>query len=128
MISVNEEATVDNYILVKKISMNTYKNDEERADLLTLSTKEIVDKVKDNNGLGVDTLIGNIQKELRKIPRYAKKIEIDNLRKIIQYTYDEDTIAYQENILEFLEKLKNETLKKRKKHIEKDEKTLKSRY
>jgi hypothetical protein len=128
MISVNEEATVDNYILVKKISMNTYKNDEERADLLTLSTKEIVDKVKDNNGLGVDTLIVSIQKELRNIPRYAKKIEIDNLRKIIQYTYDEDTIAYQENILEFLEKLKNETLKKRKKHIEKDEKTLKSRY
>ena len=128
MIAANEEATVDNYILVKNLSLDTYKNDEERADLLTLSTKEMVQKVRDNNELDIDTLIASIQKELRNVPRYAKKIEIDDLKQIVQYSYDKDTISYQENILEFLEKLKSETLKRRKKHIESDEKLLDSRY
>ena len=128
VIAVNEEAKVDNYVLVKSISMDTYKNDEDRAHLLTVSTKEIVQKVRACNGLDIDRLIFNIQIELRNIPRYAKKIEVEKLRELLQFTYDEDTLHYQENILEFLEKLKAETLKKRKKHIEIDEETLESRY
>jgi UDP-N-acetyl-D-mannosaminuronate dehydrogenase len=128
IIAVNEEINEDNYILVKKLSMNTYKNDEHRAEVLTLSTKEVVEKLRESKDINIDSLITSIQKELRKIPRYAKKIEVDKLREFLQYTYDKDTLDYQENILEFLEKLKAETLEKRKKHIEIDEETLESRY
>ncbi|EHP30809.1 hypothetical protein SMGD1_2286 [Sulfurimonas gotlandica GD1] len=108
--------------------MEIYKNDEDRANLLMLSTKELVKKVQDNNGLDIDTLIAHIQKELKIIPRYAKKIDIESLKPIIELTHDRDTISYQENILEFLKTLKEETLHNKKSQIAKDEENLASKY
>lgn len=110
MIAANNEAKVESYILIKNIGLDLYKEDTDRANLLMLSTKELVKKVKDNNGLNIDALALNIQKELKIVPRYAHKIDIDSLRQLLQFTYDNDTLTYQENILEFLQKLKNETL------------------
>jgi hypothetical protein len=124
----NEEINEDNYLIVKKIGMDIYKNDDDRANLLMLSTKELVKKVQDNNGLDIDTLISHIQKELKIIPRYAKKIDIKSLQPIIDQTRDRDTISYQENILEFLKTLKEETLHNKKSQIAKDEENLESKY
>jgi len=124
----NEEINEDSYLVVKNIGMNIYKNDESRADLLMLSTKELVKKVQNNNGLDIDTLVSHIQKELKIIPRYAKKIDIDSLRPIIDLTRDRDTISYQENILEFLKSLKEETLHNKKTQIAKDEENLIAKY
>ena len=128
MIVSNEEINEDNYSIVKNIGMDIYKNDEDRANLLMLSTKELVKKVQDNNGLDIDTLISNIQKELKIIPRYAKKIDIESLQPIIDLTRDRDTISYQENIMEFLKTLKEETLHNKKYQIAKDEENLESKY
>ena len=110
VISADRDAKVENYIIVKNIALDIYDNDEDRANLLMLATKELVQKVRDNNGLYIDTLVTHIQKELIIIPRYAKKIDVDTLNEFLSLPYDEDTIAYQKNILEFLEKLKEETL------------------
>jgi hypothetical protein len=114
LIAANEEAPVENYVLIKNIGLDLYKDDADRANLLMLSTKELVKKVKENNGLDIDSLALNIQKELNIVPRYAKKIDINSLRKFLNYTYDNDTLAYQENILEFLQKIKDETLNQNK--------------
>jgi len=111
MIAANEESTVDSYVVVKTIGMDIYENDKDRANLLMLVTKEKVKKVYDNNGLDVDTLVAHIQKELKVIPRYAKKIDVETLKLLLPLTYDLDTLSYQENILEFLQDLKEETLK-----------------
>ena len=127
LIAANDKATVENYIIVKNIGMKVYKNDEERANLLMLSTKELVKKVDDNNGLNIDTLILHIQKELKIVPRYAKKIDIDSLQPILNLTHDEDTILYQKSILEFLINLKEETLNSKKTQIAKDEKSLETK-
>jgi hypothetical protein len=110
VIAANENVKVENYIIVKDIGLNIYNGDEERANLLMLTTKEMVRKVRDDNGLGLDGLVNSIQKELKIIPRYAKKIDIKALRPLLTQTHDEDTLSYQENILAFLEKLKEETL------------------
>ncbi|MDD2652347.1 MAG: hypothetical protein PHX44_04770 [Sulfurimonas sp.] len=128
LIAANKDAKVENYITVKKIGMEIYKNDEERANLLILSTKELVTKIKESNELSIDTLISNIQRELRQVPRYAKKIDIDSLKELVAYTHDRDCISYQENILEFLETLKEETLHEKKSQIEKDEANIESKY
>ncbi len=124
IIAADIKANVNSYIIVKDIGMKIYKNDEDRANLLMLSTKELVQKVKDNNGLDIDTLVASIQKELRIIPRFAKKIDIDSIRPIVKLSHDSDTIAYQENILEFLQVLKDETLHTRKAQIIQDEEKL----
>jgi hypothetical protein len=112
VIAANNQAKVENYIVVKEIGMSIYDGDEDRANLLVMSTKEMVQKVKDDNGLDLDTLVANIQKELKIIPRYARKIDTEALKPFLSLTYDEDTISYQENILSFLQTLKDDTLKK----------------
>lgn len=128
LIVSNEEVHDESYEVVKNIGMDIYNNDEDRANLLMLSTKELVKKVQDNNGLDIDTLVSHIQKELKIIPRYAKKIDIDSLLPIINLTRDSDTISYQENILEFLKNLKEETLHNKKTQIAKDEENLITKY
>ncbi|MDQ7061580.1 MAG: hypothetical protein Q9M43_10805 [Sulfurimonas sp.] len=83
VIAANDDSIVESYILVKNIGLNIYKNDEERANLLMITTKEKVQQVKENNGLDIDTLVANIQKDLKIIPRYAKKINIEELRDLL---------------------------------------------
>ena len=128
LIAANNDSTIDSYIKVKEIALKIYKNDEERADLLMLTTKEKVNKVRENNGLDIDILVSSIQKDLKIIPRYAKKIHLDELKELILLSDDEDTISYQNNILEFLETLKEDTLRKKEKEIAKDEETFKSQF
>jgi len=112
VISADENATEENYKIVKQIALNLYHNDEERATLLMLMTKELVNKVRKENGLYLETLITHIQKELKIVPRYAKKIDLERLKPLLSLPNDPDTILYQEKILLFLEKLKKETLEK----------------
>ena len=121
VIAADEDSTVECYVLVKKIASKIYQDDEERANLLMLTTKEKVKKVKDDNGLDIDILVSSIQRDLKVIPRYAKKIEIDELKLLLSLTHDEDTLSYQENILEFLEQLKDETLSKKQDEISNEE-------
>ena len=128
IIAANINSDVDSYVKVKELALNIYKNDEERANLLMLTTKEKVHKVRENNGLDIDILVASIQKDLKIIPRYAKKINLDELKQLISLSSDEDTISYQNNILEFLETLKNDTLKKKEKQIAQDEETFKSKF
>lgn len=112
VIAANEDPDSNIYDIVKNLAIEIYENDEDRANLLVLSTQELVKKVKDKNGLDVDMLVANIQNELKVVPRYAEKINTFNLRKLINVTDEIDTITYQENILDFLETLKSDTLKK----------------
>ena len=128
IIVANNDSTVESYIKVKEIALKIYENDEERANLLMLTTKEKVHKVRENNGLDIDILVSSIQKDLKIIPRYAKKINLDELKELILLSDDEDTISYQNNILEFLETLKEDTLRKKEKQIAKDEETSKSQF
>jgi len=114
LIAVNEKPRVDNYILVKQLATEIYKDDEDRANLLLLTTKELVTKIQKHDGVYFDKLIETIQKNLKIVPRYAKKIDIESLEKFLQYSSDEDTYLYQKNILEFLQKLKEETLQTKK--------------
>lgn len=128
VIAADKDAKVENYTIVKNLGLEIYKNDEERADLLMLSTKELVKKVRDNNGLNLDTLVESIQKELRIVPRYAKKIDTDALKPLLKLSQDRDVVSYQENIVEFLQTLKEDTLHNKKTQIAKDEENLESKY
>ena len=112
VIAANDKAPVENFVVVKDIALNIYNGDTDRANLLMISTKELVQKVRDDNNLGIDSLIDAIVKELKIVPRYAKKIDIKALHPLLLLTHDEDTKAYQESILHFLQQLKDETLNK----------------
>jgi len=121
VIAADDKSKVENFVIVKDIGMHIYNGDTDRANLLMLSTKEMVQKVRENNDLDIDTLVANIQKELKIVPRYAKKIDIKSLKPLLSLSHDEDVISYQQNILEFLETLKTETLNTKKSQIEIEE-------
>lgn len=108
IIAANDKPTIESFIIVKDIGLEIYQQDENRANLLMLTTKEIVEKIKNEANSDLDKLVTNIQKELKIVPRYATKIDIKTLKTLVLLTRDEDTIAYQERILEFLSELKNE--------------------
>jgi len=127
ILSANENIKADDFSIIKNIGMKIY-DDDERANLLMLNTKELVNKVKEDNGLDIDTLVSNIQKELKLMPRYAKKIDIDSLRELLSLSHDRDTISYQENMIEFLQNIKEETLYERRSQIAKDEENIESKY
>ncbi len=110
MITANEQPKVENFILVKELAKEIYKDDEDRANLLMLTTKELVDKVLTAHTLSSDKLVESIVNNVKLVPRYAKKIDIEALSRFLELSEDEDTLAYQKNILEFLENLKKETL------------------
>ena len=113
VIAANEKAKVENFIVVKDIAMNIYNGDTDRANLLMISTKELVQKVRDDNGLTIDNLVSSILHELKIVPRYAKKIDVKALKPLTLLTHDEDTVAYQNSILEFLQTTKDEILNKK---------------
>lgn len=110
IIAANENPQDCEYSLVHAAGMEVYK-DEERVNMLLLTTKEYVEKVHQKNGLYMDDLVEDIQKELQQLPRYASKIDIEALRPLVECTVDEDTSSYQLRMLEFLHKLKVEYTK-----------------
>jgi hypothetical protein len=112
VIAANENAKVENFIVVKDIGLNIYNGNSDRSNLLMISTKELVQKVRDNNDLDIDQLVVSIQKELKIVPRYAKKIDIKALKPLTLLSHDEDTISYQNSILEFLQTTKDDILNK----------------
>jgi len=110
IIAANENPQECEYLLVHEAGMLIYK-DEERVNLLVVTTKEYVKKVHQRNGLNIDGLVEDIQKELRQLPRYAEKIDIMHLHPIIECCIDEDTSTYQLRMLEFLQKIKEDYTK-----------------
>ena len=107
IIAANEYASECEYEIVKNTGMQIY-NEEDRANTLTLTTKEFVEKIRERKGLDIDTLIQDIVRELKMIPRYAKKINIEELKPLVLCDGDEDTVSYQKSIIGFLERLKKE--------------------
>lgn len=73
VIGANPKAPVENFIVVKDIGIHIYDGNEDRANLLMLSTKEKVQKVRDNNGLDIDLLVSTIQKRAKNYSTICKK-------------------------------------------------------
>lgn len=107
VIAANEKHSDCEFEIVRNTGIKIY-NDEDRANTLTLTTKEFVEKIHDRNGMDIDTLIQDIVQELKMIPRYAKKISIEELTPLVSCNGDDDTISYQNSIIAFLERLKKE--------------------
>ena len=62
VIAADESSMIETYLLVKKIALKTYKNEEQRALLLMHSTREIVERILEGNHLSIDTLVESIKK------------------------------------------------------------------
>ena len=107
VIAADLEADECEFDVVKAAGMAVY-NDEDRSNTLVLTTREYVTKVIENNGLDIDALIDDIIRDLKTVPRYAKKIDVSQLRPLLDCQNDQDVKTYQERMLTLFEKLRAE--------------------
>lgn len=80
------------------IGNEIYENDKERTIILKNITKEYAQKIKASGN--IDALLLEIDKDLKKHPRYAKKIDFAHLRRL--FSQDEDEALLQQQVYEFL--------------------------
>lgn len=105
-----------------EISKKVYPHDESRQMILVEACKEYVDRIKKNE-LSLDSLLKNIAFLLRKHPRYAKKIDFERLKLLIDEN-EEDSLV-QLRVYEFFEqevKYVLESMQKRNISIENNKK------
>jgi len=103
MIASNQIDNSREYVVLKDIAKEIYRDDEYRVDVLVHTTKEYVNKIIQNDSLDIDHLILDIDRELRRHKRFIDKINMDHLRSFYACNGDEDTILLQTRILEFYE-------------------------
>lgn len=107
VISADEDASECEFDLVKKAGMDIY-NDEDRSNTLVLTTREMVHKVIEDNGLAIDELVEDIIRDLKTVPRYALKIDLAQLEPLLACQSDPDITAYQKSILRLFGELRSE--------------------
>ena len=103
MIASNQIDNSREYIVLKKIAEEIYKDDEYRVDVLVHTTKEYVNKIIQNDSLDIDHLLLDIDKEMKRHKRFVDKINMNHLRRFYACNGDEKTILLQTRILEFYE-------------------------
>ena len=113
LIAANEEYGECELNIVQEAGMATYK-DEDRANTLRLTVEEYLDKIAEDNGLAIDELIDHLIDDLKKYPRYADKIIMEDYLKICECCHDEESSVYQERIIALYQRLKDEYEKRNK--------------
>ncbi len=88
--------------LLDKISKEIYPDNLDRAEILYHTTIEYVEKVMEDNGLDLDELILDIDKELKETPRFIKKIDIKLLERFLGCSLNEEEKITRERIIDFL--------------------------
>jgi uncharacterized tellurite resistance protein B-like protein len=108
MVSANGEMCECEKQKLKEIAHRIYENDHDRAELLVDTVYEYHYKIVTNNGLDFEHLIAQVNREVREVKRFCKKIDIGLLMKLHECMDDEEDVLFQLRIIEFLENLKEE--------------------
>ncbi|KIM10217.1 MAG: hypothetical protein KU37_11200 [Sulfuricurvum sp. PC08-66] len=103
----NEQIGECEYEIIKKLSHQIY-TESNRASTLQFATREYIDKVLEDNGLGVNELAADIAKLTKNNSRFVTKIDTAQLAHFLECHNDPDTLDYQRHILTFLDDLKTE--------------------
>lgn len=82
--------------------------DTDRATTLIMTVKEYLSAIQTKKSITDESLLLEIIRELRMVPRYALKIESEHLRQLLECTHDHDSRIYQARLIEFLEQKRKE--------------------
>ena len=110
MVSSNGEMCECEKQKLKEIAHEIYGDDQERAELLVDTVKEYHTKIITDNGLDVEHLIQQVNKEVQEVKRFCQKIDIGMLMRLHECIdeEDEEERLFQMRIIEFLQGLKDE--------------------
>lgn len=108
MVAVNRDISPCEEQLLYETACDIYENDEERAEILVEAVIEYFDKIVTKNGLDYEHLVFQVEKETRMVGRFADKINIEQLKQFQSCIKDEEDRIYQERVLDFLARLKEQ--------------------
>lgn len=99
MLCAKKMVTQNDYKEVEEIATEIYKTDHRRVAVLIQAIKEYVIKSVNSPNM-LDLLLIDIDKELKTVRRYAKKIDFSHLRRLMLDSNDDDVIV-QQRVYEF---------------------------
>ena len=100
MLLAKKRQTDDDYKNLEKIVDEIYQNDKKRTQILIATVKEYVSKARIYSSLNLDSLLKDIDRDMKISPKYIKKIDFSYLRRLI--SDDEDDALVQQRVYEFL--------------------------
>ncbi|WP_310440815.1 hypothetical protein [Sulfuricurvum sp.] len=77
-------------------------SEPDRANALVITVKEYLKNIHIKKQRGEEALLIEVIRELRQVPRYALKIEPEHLTRLQSCTNDEDSLIYQDRLIDFL--------------------------
>ena len=89
------------YELLKTIIEEIYAKNSIRINILIAIIKEYISMVKNYKSYTLDTILKDIDRDLKLQSRYVKKINFEHLRRIISSSNEDDALI-QQRIYEFL--------------------------
>ena len=93
---------------LEEISRAMYPEDYDRAQVLIEAVHEFYDKIIEQNNLVYDSLVYSIAKDVKRKPRFVKKIDLELFATLKECIKDEDEKIFHDRILAFLDDLKDE--------------------
>ncbi|EAI5407688.1 hypothetical protein AAH22_03565 [Campylobacter fetus] len=100
MLCAKKTVSQSDYNDIKDIATEIYINDERRVGVLVQTVKEYVQKVKEFSYISLDSLLIDIDYNLKNLRRYAKKIDFAHLRRLM-IDSDEDDALLQQRVYEY---------------------------
>lgn len=100
MLIAKKNLVDSDYEDVAQIAKDIYGDDKKRIHILVQTVKEYVDKATQGGELNLDSLLKDIDYELKNIKRYVKKIDFAHLRRLM-INSDEVDAHFQQQVYEF---------------------------
>ncbi|PSM53058.1 hypothetical protein CBLAS_0008 [Campylobacter blaseri] len=92
----------EDYDKLREIIKEIYPDNKTRVDILMATIKEYVKLADTYKSISLDSILRDIDRDLKYKKRYIKKIDFSHLRRIINLSEDEDDILIQQRVYEFL--------------------------
>ena len=99
MLLAKKKQTDEDYNAIKDIAGEIYPGDEQRIGVLVSIVKEYILKAKTYKSLNLDSLLKEIDRDIKNNKKYIKKIDFSHLRRLIGDD-DEDALI-QQRVYEF---------------------------
>ncbi|MDA3048002.1 MULTISPECIES: hypothetical protein [unclassified Campylobacter] len=100
MLLAKKKQTDEDYENLREIASEIYSDDSRRVGVLVSIVSEYIQKAHTYKSLNLDSLLVEIDKEIKNAPRYVKKIDFSHLRRLI--SDDENDALIQQRVYEFL--------------------------
>ena len=99
MLLAKKKQTDEDYDVIKDIAGEIYVGDEQRIGVLVSIVKEYILKAKTYKSLNLDSLLKEIDRNIKNNKKYVKKIDFSHLRRLIGD--DDDDALIQQRVYEF---------------------------